>query len=71
VILRSGVLTYLAFGFLFQYLAYGDVPLNLVSTWLHILFWIWILMWWFVYYAIIVVAVVAIAIFVSKRLGFI
>jgi hypothetical protein len=68
---RSGVVTYIAFGFLFQYLAYGDMPLNLVSTWLHILFWLWILIWWFLYYAIIVVAIVVVVVFIGRRMGLI
>lgn len=42
--LRIGVLPYLALGVLFQFVVYGDASFARVSTWVHIVFWVWFLL---------------------------
>jgi hypothetical protein len=42
--IRTGVLIWIVIGFAYQYWVYGDAPLYLVSTWVHVLFWFWIIL---------------------------
>jgi len=42
-------LIYLGLGVLFQYIFYGNSPLDLVAL-LHIVFWVFILMWWIIWW---------------------
>lgn len=53
----ASVIVYLLFGVLYQYLVYGDAPINQISTWIHVLFWFWIMMFHIFIYVIIVALV--------------
>ena len=61
-----GTLIYLGLGVLFQYIFYGNAPLDLVAL-LHIVFWIFILLWWIVWW---IMAIALIAVVIGVTLAF-
>lgn len=70
--IRLALAIYLAIGVLFQYWAYGDSSLIIISTLIHILFWVFILLatsFWYIVLAVLFCIGVGIIYFLITNYG--